>query len=224
MGNIQLDSEEAAFISEAGINAEHLDIVTAVPVLQRRIRNICWTGSAVICILLILSATSIWKHKQLAAAAAARRVGNSGHDTELLAVIAERSNINQQDPQGRTALHEAVRLRWDEDGFDFLIGQGADLNKRAYGFEMNGGGKRDASILGLTPVMAAMFAGKKDPRRDEIALYLITHHGDKIDFTLETRHGQTLLAMAVRRLQDQPTNEVLMAIVALCKLKSNTKG
>ena len=146
------------------------------------------------------------------------------HDMELLAMIAERSHINQQNLGGRTILHEAVRNRSDLATFDFLIGQGADLNKRAYGFEMNGGGKRDAAVLGLTPVMAAMFAGKKDPRRDEIALYLITHHGDKIDFTLETRHGHTLLAMALRRLQDQPNNRVLLSIVEICKLKSNTKG
>jgi len=139
-------------------------------------------------------------------------------DTELMAMIAERSHINQQNLDGRTILHQAVKQRSDLATFDFLISRGADINQRSYGFEMNGSGKRDAAVLGLTPVMAAMFVGKKDPRGDEIVLHLLTRHSDKIDFSLETRHGHTLLAMALRRLQDKPTSEVLIAIVALCKL------
>ena len=146
------------------------------------------------------------------------------HDTELMAMIAKRSHINQQDLAGRTILHQAVKQRSDLATFDFLISQGADINKRAFGFEMNGSGMRDAAILGLTPVMAAMFAGSVDKQADKITLHLMTHHGDRIDFTLETRHGLTLLAIALKRLKDQPKNRVLLNIVEICKLKSNTKG
>ena len=211
-----------------------LEAENAVESLKRLVRNLSWASAVVVALLVasLTAATLKLRNAQANLKAVNDKVaqlvkGNATpavDDTELLAIIAERSNINQQDLSGRTILHEAVRNRSDLATFDFLISQGADLNKRAYGFEMNGSGKRDAAILGLTPVMAAMFAGSVDKQADEITLHLLAHHGDRIDFTLETRHGLTLLAIALKRLQDQPKNRVLLNIVEICKMNSNNKG
>ena len=140
----------------------------------------------------------------------------------IIGSLAENSDFNHQNKEGRTILHQAVKQRLKPRTFNFLIEQGADLNQRAYGFDVNG--KRDPAILGLTPVMAAMFAGQKDKRCDDIVLHLITKHADKINFALESKSGQTLLEMAITRLNAEPDCILLKAIVRACELhqKGNT--
>jgi len=238
MGNIQLDSEEAAFISEAGLDAEHLDVIAAVPVLQRRIRNICWAGSAVICILTTLTVVTVWRHGQLAEDHAAQAgvldlvkatqqvedarvlfetLEAAERAAKLVQIIAINSDINHQCAEdGLTLLHQIVLHRSPSlDNIDFLIRAGADLNIKAYGWTKD---VRDKNKLGMTPVMSALFHGKNKPQLDAVVLHLITRHADKIDFSLETANGSTLLAMAMGRLKEQPDNAHLRVIVEACKL------
>jgi hypothetical protein len=132
-------------------------------------------------------------------------------DKMLLIALAEKIDINQQNIWGQTILHQAVYADCRISTFDFLVEQGADLNARAYG--RNAEGRRDKNISGLTPVMVALLKGQRNAHNYEIAFHLITRHSDKIDFTIETKMGATLLMLACKQLESDPDNDLLNSIV-----------
>jgi hypothetical protein len=222
MGNIQLDSEEAAFISGAGINAEHLDTIAAVPQLRRQVGMVCWFSGVVILLLVggaySLHLKSVEADQKVKALEVERELLESkvNPSPEKIAAmiqdLREMADPNLRDKAGRSHIFLACKAgRLDKAIAWHKLGCNWNTPRNAGVFNNSGRNFDRTGKFGMTHASPLMTAAIH--RHWHIVEYALDNSRSEIEWDYRDLHGKGLIDVLERAIDAGEKDPALLRCI-----------